>query len=277
MGRVAGRSAILTTVAAVLASGILLGLPPAQGSLAPSASSVTSVAFDLNLPTTGALGVSLGLTGNLSLSGGEISPGQTLNATATLALPSSVELTLDYNGATSSVPVAPVGSSLEIPVPGLGITYLGVALGVFLNFSSEVTATSTVSGSGTGGGGNLSWSATGTQQFSIRANDSAAPGSTVVSVVSNLEYSVSLGVDVRAAVPILGNYTAHLLPFGHLGLVAGRPASVQGVYTVPTPSSLAGDLTRGATPYLLGAAVAGGVAIASLVLLRRRRRRQSVP
>ena len=267
-----GASLLSFVVLLSVANGALAAPRPAVGPASDSAAQ--AVSFSVGLAPTSAVSVSLAFTATASLSGGTIQPGQSVAASASLVLPPSINLTITYSGITTGVPVAAVGNSVEVPVPGLSLSYLGVPLGVFLNFSSEVTAVSNVSGPGTGGGGPLNWTSSGSKSFSISANASAAPGSVVTSTLGDLQYSVALGIDAGATIPLLGAYVVHLVQFGHLGLVTGSPSSVQSTYVVPSPAgsgTLALDGTSGLL--LVGglvALVAGGVLV--VLFLRGRRR-----
>jgi hypothetical protein len=267
------------TTAVVLAlSALAVIAVPATARIAPRGGATmfttTSIGFSLNLTPVPGIAFTLQFATSAELTGGSIRAGQSLNGTATMTVPTTAMLGLTYLGTSTTIPVAPVGSLLEVPVPGLGLSYLGIPLGVTLNVSAEITGTSSVSGPATGGAGPLTWSTTGSHPIPIAASSSAAPGSVIVSSLSNIQYSLAMGLDAAATIPIFGHYVVHLLQFGHLGLFSGSPASVQASYQVPTPpsSSALSSFAQPGTAWLVGIGVVAAIAVVAVILWRRRGR-----
>ncbi|MCI4320408.1 MAG: hypothetical protein L3K23_09840 [Thermoplasmata archaeon] len=241
-----------------------------------SRSTENPVLFGLNLSSGSGIGVDFQFGARIDLSGGNISPGQTVNASATLSVPTSTRVAVSYLGTSTSVSIAPIGALVNYPIPGLNLQYLGVPLTLYLNLSATITGNSSVTGPGGGGGGALNWSSAGERSFPVTASANAAPGSVLASTVSGLRYTVALGVDAGAQIPLLGHYVVHLLTLGHVGLFPGIPSAVQSEYVVPSPPHAnAGGWLSGPAGQVALAGVVGVVAVTALlsVLLWRRKRR----
>jgi hypothetical protein len=270
----------LLTVAALIgpASAQSTALAPltATPNSADTNATGTPVLFGLNLSSASGIGVDFQFGGRVAMSGGSISPGQTANASATLWVPSSTQLSVSYLGHSTSVSISPLGALVDYPIPGLNLLYLGVPLTLYLNLTASITGNSSVTGPGTGGGGPLNWSSSGERSFPVTALATAAPGSVLTSSLSGLRYSVALGVDAGAEIPLLGHYVVHLLTIGQLGLFPGVPSAVQSTYVVPTAphTSAAGGLGGPEAELAVGGIVAVAAVTALLgVLLWRRKQR----
>jgi hypothetical protein len=251
---------------------------PLTGSSKPADTNATGtpVLFGLNLSVASGVGVDFQFGGQVAMSGGSISPGQTANASATLWVPSSTQISLSYLGQSTSVSISPIGALVDYPIPGLNLQYLGVPLTLYLNLTASITGNSSVTGPGTGGGGALNWSSPGERSFPVRASATAAPGSVLTSSLTGLRYSVALGLDAGAEIPLLGHYVVHLLTIGQLGLFPGVPSAIQSTYVVPAAphTSAAGGLGGPEQELALGGIVAVAAVTALLgVLLWRRKRR----
>jgi hypothetical protein len=242
----------------------------------PKDSASNSVVFNVDILPLSSLTVSFQLQADTTLSGGSISPGQTVTASAAVSVPSTVNLAITYNGVSTSVAIPGLGTSYDVGVPGLGLSYAGVSLGVLLNFSGTILAQSSVSGQGHGGGGPLTWTSSGARTFSLTANSSATEGNTVTSSLTNLQYGISMGIDAGAVIPLLGHYVVHILNFGSIGIVHGTPSSVQSTYQIPASGSsgLGAGLDSGSGLLLLVGIVAALILVAAVAVILSRRMRK---
>lgn len=242
----------------------------------PAASSTSPVTFSLTSSAAGALSLSVAFTVTFDSSGGNITPGETVTAGTSVVAPSTMQLGVGLGGASTSIPVAPLGSLADVPIPGLTFSYLGASLGLYLNLSGEIEAQSAVAGPGSGGGGPLAWNSSMTHTFPVTANRSAPPGSALTLGLSDIRYSLALGVEAGGDVPFLGYRVVPVLNFGSLGVVNGTPSSLNSTYDLPSSDVGGGsvaDLSGGVLADLLFLAAAIVAVVATVVVLRARSRR----
>ena len=229
---VVGGVAVLTLGMATQATPV----PPSSG-LSAFDSSSTPIRFSLNLPSVGGVAIGLGFTTAVGMSGGTTSPGANITATASLSAPAQANINISYLGAPISLPIAPLGSAYDVPLPGLSYSYLGIAqLGLFLNFTGVIVGTPVVSsGPATTPGVALTWNASRTQDVNLAVSSTAADGASVVWTLSGIEYGLSMGI--AAIGTVLGHgVSVPLLSFGNVGLFPGNPSSASASYSVPGSS-----------------------------------------
>jgi hypothetical protein len=205
--------------------------------LVVASSSSTPIDFSVIGLNQSGFTINLAFTVTLNLSGGPVTAGQNLNASATLHAPSITMLNLSYAGKAASIPVPPLGSLRNFSVPGLNYSYEGiVSLGLVLNFSGVILANSSLTGPATGGSASLSWSGSASYALPISVRSDAKNGSVVQWSVTNLSYNPSIGIDASGVV--LGHHvTVPLMPFRNVGSFPGNPSSAAASYTLPGTSS----------------------------------------
>ena len=200
--------------------------------------------------TFGVFGLTLDFDAAVNVTGGAIDAGTTRSGVLSVGVGSQANLSLDVLGVNTSVAVpALVGSTVNIPVPGVYYTVpvLGVQLGVEVSMKGTLSMVETTVGPGAGGLGNLSWTASGSRSFSVTANASAA-GETLRASAGHIAYLWSAGLVANGTIPLLGTVTYDLLPFVTLGSFAGSVPAVNGSYPVVAPPKISGISTSPAHP-----------------------------
>jgi len=241
-------------------------------------STSTAIQFSLSLIHVGSFSISLGFPSTLALSGGSVSAGQNVTASAALSVPAQATLNISYLGTPVALPINPLGSHYDIAVPGLGYNYLGVELGLFLNLSGAVVASSNVSGPASGSATEFSWTNSGAQTHYISVTTSASDGSSVVWTLDGIKYGLSLGIDAIGSVLGFG-VSIPLVSFGSLGLFPGVPPTASSSYSLPTPSTGLASLTSPGVEegIAIVAVLVAAIAVGVVVLLRRRRNAKAPP
>jgi hypothetical protein len=264
----------LSGLSAVVGGGFVV--TGAARSISLDSTSESSVGFALHALPSGTLSVGLAFSAIISSTGGPILPGQTVEAATSVSAPPTIQLDLGFGGSSTSIPVAPLGSLVDVPLPGLNYSYLGASLGFYLNLTGEILGQSSVQGPGSGGGGALAWNNSTDRSFSVTANASAPSGSSLTLSLSGIQYAVSMGIDAGGDVPFVGYRVVHILNFGSLGLVPGSPSSVNSTYELPAADA-AGAASSGLDNVGLADLLflSGGIVavIAAAVLARRALRR----
>jgi len=282
--------AVLTISSLIAVSAILAaevgqpGTSSTQGVISPAASSSTPVGFSIVGLNLSGFSIGIAFTATLGLSGGPVSAGESLNATASLSAPPTVNLTVGYKGTSVPVPVNPLGSLYELPIPGLEYGYEGIAsLGLYLNFSGTILGNTSLDGPAAGGGAALSWNNSATDDIPLSVWSNASDGSTVQWSVTNLSYGLSIGIDASGS--LLGyTVTIPLVSFGSVGLFAGSPSSASASYTLPAKSGSGGGLGSGPGLSSTDAAYVGlgilallVIAVLAIALFFRHRKRGTPP
>jgi hypothetical protein len=208
-----------------------------NGGLTPSDASSTAVQFSVDLLNFSSFTISLGFSANVALSGGSVSAGENVTATASLLASPQANLNISYLGTPVALPIDPLGNLYEVPIPGLSYGYEGIAqLGLFLNLSGVVLGSPNVSGPATINGSVLTWATSATQDVNLTVSPIAQDGSTVTWTLGGISYGLSIGIDAVGSVLGFG-VTVPLLEFGSVGLFPGVPSSSSSSYSLPSSSS----------------------------------------
>ena len=184
--------------------------------------------------TFGTFGLTLDFDCQVNLTGGALDAGTSRTAAVSVSTPAGANLSLDVLGVNTSLALpAPIGSTVNIPIPGVTYTVpvVGVQLGVELSMTGSLRMVQTVSGPGHGGLGNLSWTGGGSRHFTVTA-DADAAGANLSSSASAVSYVWSAGLIANGTVPLLGTVTYDLLPFVPLGSFSGSVSNVSARYAV---------------------------------------------
>jgi hypothetical protein len=229
--------ALLLASTLVSFGGIISGSARESSGLVGASSSSTPIVFSVVGLNQSGFTIDLAFSVTLNLSGGPVTAGQNLSASATLYAPSIARLNLSYSGKTASVPVPPLGSLRNFSVSGLNYSYEGiVSLGLVLNFSGVVLANSSLTGPATGGSASLSWNKSASYSLPISVRSDAKNGSVIQWSVTDLAYNPSIGIDASGVV--LGHHvTIPLMPYRSAGSFPGDPSSSAASYTLPGTSS----------------------------------------
>lgn len=255
--------------------------PLAASSLVPSDASSTQLSFIVNLIDLNGFTFDISFAPTLGLTGGSVTAGQNVNATATLDAPPSAELNIIYDGKQVSLPFNPLGSLYEAPIPGLSYSYLGVQLGLFLNTSGTVLGSTAVAGPASDASPGISWTGSASDAVHLSIWSNASGGSTITWSVENIEYGLSLGIDAVGTVLGIG-ITIPLIDFGSVGVFPSYPSSASATYTLPSNSggiSSLSSLITGAELAGAGSAIAivSVVLVAAVVMRRRNLRKGTTP
>ncbi|MCI4351522.1 MAG: hypothetical protein L3K15_08445, partial [Thermoplasmata archaeon] len=92
----------------------------------------TPVGFGLNLSSGTGFGIDFQFGTRIALTGGNLSPGATVQAAASWSIPNSTTVRIEYLHTTTTVTIDPVGTLVDYAIPGLNLQYLGVPLTVSL-------------------------------------------------------------------------------------------------------------------------------------------------
>jgi hypothetical protein len=253
---------VLTGALALVSAGPASGAPRPGNAVGLDGPTVTPVDFAVAAAPPGNFSVAVDLSATVALSGGSVSPGQSIWENATVTTPRELDLRITFQGVPTVVPVAALGGSVEVPIPGIALNLSGVAFGVVVNFTGTIVASTVVLGPATGGGEALRWGTDGTQSFRVSANATTLPARSIDAGLTGIQYVVGLGIDAVGVLPVVGPSVIPLVEFGTIGAVNGTPASALVTLEVPAPSAgLTWDSPPGAMLVLgvaLGAAAAAG-------------------
>jgi hypothetical protein len=223
--------------------------------------------------------ITLGFGANVSMSRGQVTPGQHAIATAGVEPPAAVSLNISYLGTPTSMQVSPVGNLSSVQIPGLSYDYEGIAeLGLYLDFSGVIGGNLTLAGQGTSAHVHATWNTTGTVSVPLIVTTYASPGSVIDWSLTNLSYGLSIGIHAIGYVLDVGVVSAQVVRFGSLGEVLGDPSTFEEPYSVvaPSPSTPSGivqflDSIPGVAA-LIVLGVAAGIVVGVVLRVRRRGR-----
>lgn len=283
------RLRIIDLISAIGALGILAAQIPIHCSgNSDTASSIhvldtstTPISFEVTPLNLSGFTIGFGFGSTVTLSGGSVSAGQDLNATAELQAPTSTDLKVSYLGVPVSLPINPLGSLYEVPIPGLSYGYHGIAeLGLYLNLSGTIVGNVSAIGPARIGVSGTSWNTSGSNSIPLHVWPNASDGSVVTWSLSGLEYGLSIGIDAVGLVLGFG-VTVPLVSFGSVGLFPSSPSAMKASYALPPKQGggLANSLgsNSGAVIGLLSVIAIALVIVIIVLLVRRKKGERMAP
>jgi hypothetical protein len=204
-------------------------------------------------------------TVSITATDSRIAPGDSTDGVVSVS-DESLTITLSILGSQASISVNPLGEA-TYPVPGIYWDYLFMEVGLQLTFKGSLRGTFASSGPGSVSPlGQMEWISPGSRTIQIAADSTSKTGDVITLSLSNIAYSISIGVIASADLPIIGHYEYTIIDYYTIGVLAGSPSSISESVGIESPSS----------SWILVASISGvsatAAVIAAFVILSKKRK-----